>query len=100
LERLDEVAEGFEFPLPMLVKLDVQGFEDRVLSGGERTIKKAKAIITETSFVPLYEGQPLFDDIRRQLSEWGFLYAGSVGQLRSQTTGEVLQEDSLFLSVL
>ena len=98
LNRLDEVAEGFELPLPMLVKIDVQGFEDRVLRGGERTIREAKAIITETSFVPLYEGQPLFSDIRRQLTGWGFVYAGSVGQIRSRTTGEVLQEDSLFLN--
>ena len=82
----------------MLVKIDVQGFEDRVLRGGERTIREAKAIIIETSFVPLYEGQPLFSDIRRQLTGWGFVYAGSVGQIRSRTTGEVLQEDSLFLN--
>ena len=97
LQRLDDVAEGLQLRLPMLVKIDVQGFEDRVLSGGENTIKKASAIIIEASFVPLYEGQPLFNDIHRQLAGWGFLYAGSVGQLRSDTTGEVLQEDSLFL---
>ncbi len=97
LERLDEVAEGFQLTLPMLVKIDVQGFEDRMLSGGENTIRKASAIIIETSFVPLYEGQPLFNDIHRQLAGWGFLYAGSVAQLRSDTSGEILQEDSLFL---
>ncbi|SVB45298.1 uncharacterized protein METZ01_LOCUS198152 [marine metagenome] len=97
MERLDEVAENFQLTLPMLVKIDVQGFEDQVLSGGENTIKKASAIIIETSFVPLYDGQPLFRDIHRQLTGWGFLYAGSVAQLRSDTSGEILQEDSLFL---
>jgi FkbM family methyltransferase len=97
LERLDAIATELVLTPPVLVKIDVQGFEDRVLSGGEDTIRRSSVIIIETSFAPLYDGQPLFRDIRRRLEGWGFSYGGSVGQNRSAVTGEVLQEDSLFI---
>ncbi|NJO65558.1 MAG: FkbM family methyltransferase [Richelia sp. RM2_1_2] len=80
--------------------MDTQGYEDKVLSGGEKIIKSANVIIIETSFVKLYENQPLFNDIYSKLIEWGFSYAGSLEQLVSPHTGKILQADSLFIKNL
>ncbi|MFN8465859.1 MAG: FkbM family methyltransferase [Caldilineaceae bacterium] len=49
--------------VPYMVKIDVQGFEDKVLLGGELTIRHASMLIIETSFQVLYEGQALFGDV-------------------------------------
>ena len=51
----------------------------------------------ETSFVELYEQQPLFDDIYMLLKSWGFAYQGSFDQLRDPRTGKTVQEDSVFV---
>jgi FkbM family methyltransferase len=97
IERLDSIAENLSLDEPIFIKIDTQGYEDRVLLGGEKTIKRASAVIIETSFVELYEGQPLFSDIYSKLVSWGFSYSGALDQLNSPTTGKCLQEDSLFL---
>ncbi len=97
LERLDSIAENILLDEPILIKIDTQGYEDQVLLGGEKTVKRAKAVIIESSFVELYEGQALFNDIYSKLVSWGFSYSGALGQLYSPTTGKCLQEDSLFL---
>lgn len=96
VERLDSFAERIVIAEPLLVKIDVQGYEDRVLRGGEQTIRRAKLIVTETSFERLYTEQPLFDEIYHILSEWGFVYAGALGQLQHPQSGKVIQQDSIF----
>ena len=97
VERLDDLAAQLTLHDPLLVKIDVQGYEDEVLAGGEQTIRKAAVVLTETSFETLYEGQSLFPDIYRTLLGWGFAYAGSLDQLCSPHDGRPLQADSLFV---
>jgi FkbM family methyltransferase len=96
IERLDDIAPQLHIDLPLLIKMDVQGYEDQVLRGGERTVRQAALLIIETSFCTLYEGQPLFADIYRILTDWGFRYAGALDQLRDDNDGSIIQEDSLF----
>ena len=97
VERLDTIADKLTIIDSLLIKVDVQGYEDKVLRGGEKTIKRAKVIILETSFEELYKSQPLFNDIYKQLVNWGFTYAGSLEDLRSRKSGRILQEDSIFV---
>lgn len=97
IERLDDLAGELEIREPLFIKIDVQGYEDRVLLGGERTIKRAKVLLVETSFEPLYEGQALFGDVHSLLSGWGFSYAGAAAQEFSPLDGRVLQADSFFI---
>jgi FkbM family methyltransferase len=98
-ERLDNLAPTLPISEPLLIKIDVQGFEERVLRGGEQTVRRAKLLIVETGFEALYEGQPLFDDLYRLLVSWGFRYHGSLDALTSPTDGRVLQENSVFIKV-
>ena len=71
VRRLSNVVRELNLRDPLLLKLDVQGFEDRVIAGGEDVVARAKIIIIEVSFQPLYEGGPLSDD-DRLLREHGF----------------------------
>ena len=82
----------------VLVKIDVQGFEDRVIAGGRVTIAAAACVITEVSFQRLYEGQPLFDDIYRMLRDMGFEYRGNWDQLPDPRNGSPLQADAIFIN--
>src|SRR5262249_10158647 len=53
MARLDDIAPGLNIVEPLLVKIDVQGFESAVIDGGEATMRRAAVIILETSFEPL-----------------------------------------------
>ena len=97
VKRLDDVLRDFELKREILIKIDVQGYEDKVIAGAGETISKARALIVEVSFRELYEGQPLFETIFEMLSEKGFRYFGNLYQLLSPVDGAPLQADALFL---
>ncbi len=95
VRRLDDWARDVSLQTPLMVKIDVQGYEDKVIAGGQETLKKASIILIETSFKTLYEGQPLFDDIYESLKALGFSYYGNNGQhWKGQ---ELVYEDSFFV---
>lgn len=97
IERLDDIMAGLPIAGDLLIKIDVQGFEDRVLRGGEQTVRQARILIVETSLESLYEGQALFDEIYQLLVQWGFRYAGALEQARHPQDGRILQSDSVFV---
>ena len=82
---------------PLLLKIDVQGYEKYVLDGGESVLQQADLIIIETSFYPLYSGQPLFDEIYQYLTKLEFQYAGNVEQLIAPIDKKILQADAIFI---
>ena len=97
IERLNDFSEKMVIKHPLLVKVDVQGFEDQVLEGGMDVISNAAVIIIETSYCKLYENQPLFNNIYSYLSKYNFAYAGALETLIDPNTGRILQEDSIFI---
>jgi FkbM family methyltransferase len=68
--RLDDIAEVEAFDL---LKIDVQGSELAVFRHGCQKLSGAVAVQTEVSFVPLYEGQPIFGEIDLELRAQGFV---------------------------
>jgi len=96
VRRLDDMQEELSLGRNLLVKLDVQGYEDKVLRGGAEVIARAKMLMMEVSFVALYEQQPLFGDIYRIVSDMGFVYAGSRERHYDPKTEALLYEDALF----
>lgn len=72
-ERLDALAAGF---MPeaarILLKLDTQGTEDRILDGAAGIMPSVYAIQTELSFAPLYDNQADYLAIMQRLTAAGF----------------------------
>jgi FkbM family methyltransferase len=99
VRRLDDIihSENIDIEKDILIKIDVQGHENEVLKGSKELLAYAKLLIIETSFVRLYEGQPLFNDIYAALLEFGFTYCGSLDQISSPVDGRILQQDSIFI---
>lgn len=95
--RLDEYVRQLNLPQPDVVKIDVQGYEDRVIRGGEITIRQARYCVLEMSLQPLYEGSPLFDDMYRQMRQMGFRLTGFAGDLMGRS-GQQLQVDGIFVN--
>lgn len=88
--RLDDLIDATSLEREVLIKIDVQGFEDRVIRGGEQTFRSAKFVLIEMSFVPMYDGQPLFEDVHDALRNLGFRFAGMKNQIDSPRTGQPL----------
>ncbi len=95
---LDEVAPTLSPPIEddLLVKIDVQGFEDRVIRGGRATIGRARAVVVEVQSAILYEGQPTFRDIFMELDALGFGFIGVLDQF-AKPDGSVLYYDAVFM---
>ena len=82
---------------PILLKIDVQGYEDQVILGATRIMQQVDSIMIEMSFQPLYQGQPLFDEIYQLLISKGFTFAGNMDGLFSPLDGSILQSDGIFI---
>jgi FkbM family methyltransferase len=97
VRRLDEVTSELGVSGPILLKLDVQGYELPALQGARNTLLQCGAAIIESSFGELYEGQKMFEDVYAFMLEAGFRYAGSGGQRNSPLNGRPLQQDAVYL---
>jgi FkbM family methyltransferase len=97
VQRLDDACRGLALEPEILVKIDVQGYEDRVIAGAQELLGRTKLVLAEVSFEALYAGQPLFQSIYEQLAALGFGYRGNWEQIVSPRDGRVLQADAIFL---
>lgn len=98
IKRLDDIFSDLALTGKIMVKIDVQGFEDRVIKGGMNTLKKADLILIETSFEELYEGQLLFDGIYQLLANLGFIFKGNLTQAINRKDGKILYAESIFIN--
>jgi FkbM family methyltransferase len=80
---------------PALLKLDVQGFELEALKGCLKILGQFQYIYVECSFVELYEGQALADEVIAFLDHYGFRLDG-VYNLYLSPAGKAVQADMLF----
>lgn len=94
VKRLDAMVDLAALARPILVKIDVQGAELGVLKGCDR-LETADFVYVELSFVELYEGQPLFQEVADYLASRGFSLAGVFNQVMTETFGPT-QADCLF----
>ena len=90
VEKINEPFEG-----DILIKLDVQGFEDRVIRGGTKIFQQAKICIIEVSLESLYEGQANFKELSFMLYDLGFSYAGNLDQ-KYEEDGSCVSLDAVF----
>jgi FkbM family methyltransferase len=95
VRRLDEVLRAEEMVEPVLLKIDVQGGELGVLQGADKVVRSIDAILVEVSFVELYSGQALADEVWDHLRSRGFSCRG-IWSMTYGMGGRCLQGDLLF----
>jgi hypothetical protein len=98
IKTLDSLKFLIEERDEVLLKIDVQGFEKNVILGGKESLQKIKLIVAELSLKPLYEGEPIFDEVYQILKEHNFKYIGSFDQLKAPLNNEILQQDAIFIN--
>jgi len=95
--RLDETATPYLKPDDIIfLKLDVQGYEQQVLTGAQSLLGKVTCLRLELSLVPLYEGQILYEEMIRWVVAKGFTLWGLEPAFVDANNGKMLQLDGLF----
>lgn len=95
VRRLDEMGTSIDYVTPVLLKLDVQGFEKEVIKGASTILDKIDFILIEVSFVQMYENEPLFIEMHNFLSTLGFSVVAPLSTFQNSSL-QVLQLDFLY----
>jgi hypothetical protein len=81
----------------VLLKIDVQGYEEQVLIGATDSIKKVRAVKLECSLVSLYEGDKTYEFYFDWLKKLGFTLFDLEAGHSHPATGRLLQFDAIFV---
>lgn len=84
-------------PASTWLKIDTQGYEAQVLDGAGPLVGSFAAVQLELSFVPLYDGQALFDELVARLAAAGLMMFGLDAGFSDPRTGRTLQCDGVFV---
>ena len=93
--RLVDSIRASELKPPAMLKLDVQGYELEALRGCEELLDSFSYVYAEGSFVELYEGQVLADDLIAWLRRRAYRLSGVYGVVYDDR-GRAVQADMLF----
>ncbi len=96
VRRLDSLLAEGTIPPPQFVKVDVQGYERRVLDGGGRAIANADLVLLECQFLPFCADMRTLDQTFAHMSALGFIPYEFVDLLRRPLDGAMGQCDVLF----
>ena len=96
MKTLDGMMADEALASPVLLKIDVQGYEAKVLEGAETTLKRVDYIVIESSFRPMYQDEVCFTKLLELMEGFNFNFLRPLDVLADPTTGEILQADLLF----
>jgi FkbM family methyltransferase len=93
--RLDDVfTEDSTFDL---VKIDTQGSELDIISGGKQLCSSAKGILLEVSLTQYNENSPLRETVNEFMYNFGYEPKEILGVGHHPQTGQVIQHDILYI---
>src|ERR1700742_1902441 len=74
ISTVDQFCKAHDITAVDLLKIDTQGYDHLVLQGAHDmlTARRIKLICIEVVFVPLYDQQPCFSEVCRQLAGYGY----------------------------
>jgi len=100
IKKLDDYIQKNNIDKVDLLKIDTQGYEDKVLKGAEKTIKnkKIKAIVTEIIFDNIYDKHFSFSDIEKFIVPYDFRMVGINLPVNNLFTGLVFDADVYYLN--
>jgi FkbM family methyltransferase len=94
--RLDTIWPSLGNLGRVVLKMDAQGYEEKILDGAVGVIDQIYGIKTESSIVPLYDGEMLMPDMYQRLWSLGFRPCGIYNNMHGRD-GELLQVDMVFM---
>ncbi len=97
MDTLDNLTTEASLLSPLLLKLDVQGFELEVLKGASRTLTFSEVVIMEASLLPYNDGAPLFAEVVAYMDKQGFSVFDFCGQMRRESDYALVQTDVAFV---
>jgi FkbM family methyltransferase len=97
MTRLDDIEPAAALAGPLLLKLDVQGFELQVLGGAETTLERTEVILSEVSLLTYNVGAPLMHEVVAWLAKRDFLPYDICGGLRRSSDMALFQTDMIFV---
>lgn len=92
---LDSLKSHWDGADDALLKIDVQGFELKVLQGAVLALARCKYVYVECSEMPLYTGQAIRSEVTAFLRDNGFVELQSYNA--SMSAGKLVQADYLFV---
>jgi FkbM family methyltransferase len=93
--RLDDLfTDGFTFDL---IKIDTQGSELDVVSGGKNLCSAAKGILLEVSLTRYNENSPLIETVNEFMYNFGYDAKEILGMCPHPHTGQIIQHDILYI---
>lgn len=81
----------------IFAKIDVQGFEKKVLNGATESLKEIKMLQLEISFKKLYADDVLFQEMYDYLNDLDFKLIHITPGFKNEKTSELLQVDAIFV---
>ena len=76
VSTLDQICEHIKLMSPVMVKLDVQGYESYVIRGGSQTLRLVEYVNVETSFTPMCEGKYCYSTLLNKWMNMDFIFYG------------------------
>jgi FkbM family methyltransferase len=80
----------------VLLKIDTQGYEGRVLAGARDSLTRIQLVQLEMPLRPLYAGELSFVELHQRMREDGFRLVALEPTFCDPRTGELLQVDGVF----
>jgi FkbM family methyltransferase len=78
------------------LKMDTQGYENRVINGAKRSLSRIDTLHLEMSLTPLYQEALLFSDMHKLLSDKGYKLVSLEPVFCDKETGQLLQVDGIY----
>jgi len=80
----------------LFLKIDTQGFENKVIKGAEQSLRFIDTVQLEMSLIPLYKGELLFNEMCSLLHEKEYRLVSIESGFSDSETGQLLQCDGIF----
>ena len=100
VSRLDTIYDDYLKPEEIYhLKIDTQGFEDKVIKGALKVMPQVRGLELEMSLAELYEGQMLFKELLSYVEDLGFYPFDFQRGFYDKTNLQMLQINALFFKL-
>lgn len=96
MHPLDTLLKDEPLPEPLLLKLDVQGYELQVLEGASSVLARAEVVLMEVALLEFNAGAPLAGEVIEYMARKDFVVYDICGLQRRESDLAALQCDLIF----